>query len=62
MSDEEPLLVSELSVDFQLGLARNVETEVPFVLLLHGRRELVVRWRREARNLVQNIKNTTAFA
>ena len=42
---EKALLVSQFSVNLELGLPREVEAEVVFVLLLDGGSKFVVRWR-----------------
>ena len=61
MFDQKSLFVPQLSMNFELGLAREIEAKMIFVLLLNRRSELVVGWRRQARNFVQYVEDAAAF-
>jgi hypothetical protein len=41
VADQEAFLIPEIPMGFQLGLSRQVQAEMVFVLLLHGGSEFV---------------------
>ena len=62
MLNQEPLFVPQFTMNFELGLSREVEAKVIFVLLLNRRSELVIRWCWQARNFIQYVEDVGAFA